>query len=185
MPVSLVKEVHRRLAQIIEPGDLCLDATAGNGLDTLFLAQLVKDSGTVHAMDVQKDALSITGSLLERHGLKDRVTTHLTCHSKMETVLPGNAKGQIRAITFNLGYLPKGDKSITTKKESTLPAVRNAYDWLAGAGVLSILCYRGHPGGKAEEEAVRELIDDENWMREIITGNESAESPVLHWIEKP
>ena len=118
MPVSLVKEVHRRLAGLIGPGDLCLDATAGNGLDTLFLARQVGDDGTVHAMDVQEDALSITGSLLEHHGLKDRVSTHLTCHSKMETVIPGNAKGRIRAITFNLGYLPKGDKSITTKAEN-------------------------------------------------------------------
>jgi methylase of polypeptide subunit release factors len=185
MPVSLVKEVHRRLAEVIGPGDLCLDATAGNGFDTLFLAQLVKDSGTVHVMDVQKDALSITGSLLERHGLKDRVTTHLTCHSKMETILPGNAKGQIRAITFNLGYLPKGDKSITTEPATTLAALRSAYDWLAENGVLSILCYRGHPGGKTEEEAVRKLIEDGNWKHEIITGNDSGESPVLHWIEKP
>ena len=113
------------------------------------------------------------------------MSTHLTCHSKMETVLPGNAKGRIQAITFNLGYLPKGDKSITTEPATTLAALRSAYDWLARAGVLSILCYRGHPGGKAEEEAVRKLIEDGNWMREIITGNDSAESPVLHWIEKP
>ena len=185
MPVSLVKEVHRRLAQVIEPGDLCLDATAGNGFDTLFLARLVGDNGTVHAIDVQDDALRITASLLEQHGLKDRVSTHLTCHSKMETILPGNAKGQIRAITFNLGYLPKGDKSITTEPATTLAALRSAYDWLAKAGALSVLCYRGHPGGKTEEKAVRKLIDDDNWMSEIITGNDSGESPVLHWIEKP
>ena len=57
MTISLVKEVHRRLAEVIGPGDLCLDATAGNGLDTLFLAQRAGEIGTVHAMDVQKDAL--------------------------------------------------------------------------------------------------------------------------------
>ena len=185
MAVSLVKEVHQRLAEVIGPGDLCLDATAGNGLDTLFLAQRAGDTGAVHAMDVQKDALRITARLLEQHHVRERVTTHLACHSQMEAVLPGTEKGRIRAITFNLGYLPKGDKSITTRKETTLPAVRNAYDWLAENGVLSVLCYRGHPGGKAEEKAVRKLIDDENWGHEIITGNDSGESPVLHWIENP
>ena len=185
MPVSLVKEVHRRLARAIGPGDLCLDATAGNGLDTLFLARQVGDNGSVHAMDVQDDALCITASLLEEHGLKDRVTTHLACHSKIETVLPRTAKGQIRAITFNLGYLPKGDKSITTEPATTLAALRSAYDWLVGTGVLSVLCYRGHPGGKTEEEAVRKLVDEGNWKSEIVTGNDSGESPVLHWIEKP
>ena len=184
MTVSLVKEVHRRLAEVIEPGDLCLDATAGNGLDSLFLAQQTEENGTVHALDVQDDALRITERLLEQHGLKDRVTIHLSCHSKMETVLPETEKGRIRAITFNLGYLPKGDKSITTKKETTLPAIRNAYDWLAKDGVLSILCYRGHPGGKSEEQGVRELIDNANWKHEEIVGNDSGESPVLHWIEK-
>lgn len=184
MTVSLVKEVHQRLAEIIEPGDLCLDATAGNGFDTLFLAQRAGDAGTVHAMDVQKDALRSTERLLEQSDVRERVTTHLTCHSKMETVLPGNAKGRIRAITFNLGYLPKGDKSITTRKETTLPAVRNAYDWLAENGVLSVLCYRGHPGGKAEEEGIRELIETCKWNGERLVGNNSDTSPVLHWIVK-
>ncbi len=184
MPRSLVKEVHRRLAGVIGKDDLCLDATAGNGLDTLFLAQLTKGKGGVHAMDLQKDALNATRALLEQHGLKKRVVTHLSCHSKMETVLPANAKGRIRAITFNLGYLPKGDKSITTEAETTLKALSSAYEWLAGNGVLSVLCYRGHPGGKAEEKAVRELIEDGCWKHEAVTGSDSGESPVLHWIEK-
>ena len=185
MAVSLVKEVHQRLAEVIGPGDLCLDATAGNGLDTLFLAQRAGDAGAVHAMDVQKDALRITERLLEQHHVRERVTTHLACHSQMEAVLPGTEKGRIRAITFNLGYLPKGDKTITTRKETTLLAVRNAYDWLAENGVLSVLCYRGHPGGKAEEEGIRKLIETCKWNGERLEGNNSDNSPVLHWIEKP
>jgi len=184
MSLSLVKEVHRRLNGVTGPGDLCLDATAGNGFDTLFLARQVGAEGTVHSMDLQSDALIMTGSLLEKHGLAERVTTHLSCHSKMETVLPPAAKGRIRAITFNLGYLPKGNKSITTKAETTLPAIRLAYDWLGRNGVLSVLCYLGHPGGKNEEETVRKLIQDQGWKNEIIPGNDSGESPVLHWIEK-
>ena len=184
MNVSLVQEVHRRLADVIKAGDLCLDATAGNGLDTLFLAQLVEESGTVHAMDVQEDALRITAGLLALNEVQKRVATHLSCHSKIETVLPPSAKGRIRGVTFNLGYLPKGDKSITTSEETTLPAIRIAYEWLVERGVLSILCYRGHPGGKSEEEEIRKLIHERGWKNETIAGNDSEESPVLHWIEK-
>lgn len=184
MTISLVKEVHRKLNEAIGPGDRCVDATAGNGFDTLFLAQRIGREGTVHAIDVQKEALHITERLLELNELRQRVTTHLACHSKLATVLPQTEKGRIRAITFNLGYLPKGDKSITTKKETTLPAIRNAYDWLAKEGVLSILCYRGHPGGKTEEQGARKLIDNANWKHEIITGSDSCDSPVLHWIIK-
>jgi len=184
MNVSLVQEVHRRLADVIEAGDLCLDATAGNGLDTLFLAQLVEESGTVHAMDVQEDALRITAGLLALNEVQQRVTTHLSCHSKIETVLPPSAKGRIRAVTFNLGYLPKGDKSITTSEETTLTALCIAHEWLVRRGVLSILCYRGHPGGKSEEEGVRKLIQERGWKNETMIGSDSSESPVLHWIEK-
>ena len=181
---SLVKEVHRRLEQIVRPGDLCLDATAGNGLDALFLARRVGQGGKVHAMDVQQEALSATEELLRRNGLSEALATHLCCHSKIESVLPPGAKGALRAVTFNLGYLPKGDKSITTEPETTLPAIRLAHGWLAPGGVLSALCYRGHPGGREEEQRVNALVEDCGWESEILAGNDSDESPVLHWVVK-
>ena len=184
MTIQLVKEVHRRLSQVIQPGDICLDATAGNGFDTLFLSQQVGANGRVHSIDVQSDALTITKNLLEHNGIAQRLITHLSCHSKMETVLPPSTKGEIRAITFNLGYLPKGDKSITTNEKTTLFAIHKAYDWLKERGVLSVLCYVGHPGGKKEEKTVRQLIKERGWKSEIIAGSVSAQSPILHWIEK-
>lgn len=184
MNLSLVKEVHLRLSNVIEAGDLCLDATAGNGLDTLFLAQHVGSTGTVHALDVQDEALRMTRRLLEQHGVSERMTTHLSCHSQMDLVLPRSEHGLIRATTFNLGYLPKGDKTIITERKSTLTALGMAYDWLRVGGILSVLCYRGHAGGKEEEEGVQKLIQQCGWKSEIIPGNDSSESPVLHWIEK-
>ena len=184
MTLQLVKEVHRRLSEVIQPGDICLDVTAGNGFDTLFLSQHVGPSGRVHSIDVQSDALANTKNLLDHKGIAERLITHLSCHSRMETVLPSSAKGEIRAITFNLGYLPKGDKSITTNEKTTLSAVDKAFGWLKDRGVLSVLCYVGHPGGKKEEKTVRQLIKERGWKNEIIAGSDSGESPLLHWIEK-
>lgn len=184
MKLSLVEEVHRRLKQEIGPGDLCLDATAGNGFDTLFLARQVATEGMVHAMDLQRDALRITQSLLERHGLEKYLSTYQSCHSQIDAVLPTSSKGRIRAVTFNLGYLPKGDKSIKTNTVTTLKALRHAYDWLQEKGMISVLCYVGHPGGRTEEQSVRKLIEERGWQSETIAGNDSKESPILHWIEK-
>jgi len=65
-----------------------------------------------------------------------------------------------RLICFNFGYLPGGDKSVTTSKETTLAAVEAAFEVLRPGGLLSMLCYTGHPGGKEEYEAVREAVAD-------------------------
>ena len=184
MSLSLVKEVHRRLERIILKGDHCLDATAGNGFDSLFLAQKVGPHGTIHAIDIQSQALLATRSLLENHELSERVTTHLACHSQINSFLPHEKKGLLKACLFNLGYLPAGNKAITTLSASTLSALCSSYDWLQNGGVISILCYRGHAGGKEEEEEVSALIKSRAWKEERIEGNESSASPILHWVEK-
>ena len=184
MKARLVEEVHRRLAKAVGPGDSCLDATAGNGLDSLFLARLVGPSGTVHAIDLQEEAIRNTQVLLHESHMDERLLIHQGCHSQIELFLPMEEKGNLRAIVFNLGYLPKGNKEVTTRKESTVSALRKGYEWLAAGGVMSVLCYRGHEGGKDEEAAVAELIRSSSWISQTLPGSDSGESPVLHWIEK-
>ena len=39
--------------QVLRPGDMAVDATAGNGADTLALARMVGPDGVVHGIDVQ------------------------------------------------------------------------------------------------------------------------------------
>jgi len=50
----VLQYAQQLLKATVEEGDTVVDATAGNGHDTLFLAQLVGDSGQVYAFDVQK-----------------------------------------------------------------------------------------------------------------------------------
>jgi hypothetical protein len=81
----------------------------------------------------------------------------------MAGVLPAELKGQVRVVTFNLGFLPHGrDQNTVTGPETTIPALNAALEFLAPGGVMTIVCYTGHPGGAEEAGAVHgwcEVLD--------------------------
>lgn len=139
------------LEQAITEGDNVIDATAGNGHDTLFLAQLVGGTGKVYAFDIQEDAVQAT-----RERVQDfqNVDVILDSHAKIEEYV----KEEIGAAVFNLGYLPKGDHSIITKSESTLAAIRQCVNLLKQNGLVAIVIYSGHEGGSEERDAVMDYV---------------------------
>lgn len=135
-----------------------MDATCGNGYDTLAMVNMVADesrSGRVYSMDIQETALQNTMSLLD--GLldpnkKEMVELYATCHSKMEEIVPRGVA--VRLVAFNLGYLPGGDKSVITKSETTRLGMEAASRILASGGLISMMVYVRHPGGMEEYETV-------------------------------
>ncbi|KAG7010442.1 ytqB, partial [Cucurbita argyrosperma subsp. argyrosperma] len=137
--------------RVIRTGDTVVDATCGNGYDTLAMLKMVADeagSARVYAMDVQKEALESTSALLDESlSEKERKLVKLSsiCHSRMEDVIPEGSP--VRLVAFNLGYLPGGNKAITTKSETTLQALEAAYRILKPGGLISLVVYVGHPGG--------------------------------------
>ena len=135
------------IERVVKSGDIAIDATMGNGHDTEKLARLVGENGHVYAFDVQEQAVNNTRTRLLEAGLAERATLHLASHDQMaELVLE-----PVRLVMFNLGWLPGGDKRITTRLESTLKAVNAALSLLLPMGVLCMCVYPGH------EEGVREL----------------------------
>ena len=145
----------KRLAgAALEAGALAVDATVGNGHDTLFLAERVGASGRVFGFDVQPEAVARTRRRLEAAGLAGRVTLFERGHEAMRAALPPEAIGRVRAVMFNLGYLPGGDKTRITRPGTTLPALTAALDLLAPGGVLTVVVYGAHPGGAEESDAV-------------------------------
>ena len=125
------------LRERLLPGDLAVDATAGNGHDTHFLAQLIGPEGKVFAFDVQPEAIAATQRLLQRWGVPEACYQLIgASHAEMVAHLPGDAEGRIAAVIFNLGYLPGGDKSVITRAETTLPAVRAALELLRPGGLF-------------------------------------------------
>ncbi|KAJ0924320.1 putative rRNA methylase, S-adenosyl-L-methionine-dependent methyltransferase [Helianthus annuus] len=138
--------------------DAVVDATCGNGYDTLAMANMVADescSGHVYSLDIQETALQNTASLLDKSldpHKRETVELFATCHSKMEEVVPRGVT--VRLVAFNLGYLPGGDKTVITKSETTLLGMNAASRILASGGLISVLVYVGHPGGMEEYEMV-------------------------------
>ncbi len=144
----------RYMEDCLRAGDLAVDATMGNGHDTVRLARLVGPEGRVVAFDIQAQALEQTGHRLAAEGLSDRVTLVRCSHARMAEYLPGAP----RLIAFNLGFLPGGDKTITTQPEETVTAIRAAMSLLAPGGMLLTCCYPGHPAGQRELDALDSLF---------------------------
>lgn len=143
----------------LQPGDMVVDATAGNGHDTLFLAQHVLPGGHVVAFDIQADAIRQTKARLEEASMDMAGVTLVNAgHETLTASLPAPCHGKLRACMFNLGYLPGGDKARITQVESTLSALQQALDQLAEDGVLTIVVYPGHEGGREEAAKVEQWL---------------------------
>ena len=159
---TAVQWSHHIVGPRLNAGDWVVDATAGNGHDTVFLAKHVLPAGRVFVFDVQAEAIAQTRVRLERgeSGVPslENVRLHHAGHERLSELLPLEARERLRVVMFNLGYLPGGDKSLITKVETTLSALQQALDWLASDGVLTVVVYPGHEGGGNEAEAVQQWM---------------------------
>ncbi|WP_079913564.1 class I SAM-dependent methyltransferase [Paenibacillus sp. 32352] len=158
--LSILSFAHKLIQERVAPGETVVDATAGNGVDTVFLAKCVGPRGTVHAFDIQEQALLLT----EQRVAKEvpggsSVQLHLRSHALLKDTLPIAAHGHVGAVMFNLGYLPGADQETITKPESTIPALQSALDVLRAGGILTIALYTGHEGGGLEAEAVHQWVE--------------------------
>lgn len=146
--VNISKEICKNK---LKKGDIAVDATMGNGNDTLFLCNLVGQQGKVYSFDVQVEALESTENKLHQNNIHCAKLI-LDGHENMDKYLEEEPK----VILFNLGYLPGNSKKITTKKETTLEALKKALNIVKKEGVIILVIYPGHYEGMLEKEA---LID--------------------------
>lgn len=151
---SVLQQAKLILRERVATGGVAVDATVGNGHDTLFLAELVGETGHVYGFDIQQSALDSAKIRFSDAGLDDRVSLLHAGHERMGEVLPAEVKGQIQAVTFNLGYLPGGDKTVVTRSGTTIQALSSALEWLAPGGIITAVLYNGHPGGQEEQDEV-------------------------------
>jgi hypothetical protein len=149
--MTITDWVHSVLASSIEEGDFCIDATAGKGKDTLFLAEQVGQKGKVLAFDIQKDAIDQAQKLICEKGYENLVEFHLCGHEHMDEYAEAESAS---VILFNLGYLPGGDHALATKESTTLEAAKKGLSILKKQGVMCICIYSGGDSGFSEKEAV-------------------------------
>ena len=170
---------HDFLAQVITQEDIVVDATMGNGYDTLFLAKLAKQ---VYAFDIQEQALKQTSQRLLEAGLTN-VKLILQGHETVDQFVT-----EVKAAIFNLGYLPSADKSIITQPQTTLEALEKLCQMLVKGGRIAIMIYYGHEGGDIERDAVLDFVSQlpqQEYTATIYrTLNQINNPPFLVMIEK-
>ncbi|MEW4531417.1 FAD-dependent oxidoreductase [Maioricimonas sp. JC845] len=182
----LTQQAHQIVREVVAAGDVAVDATAGNGHDTRLLAQLVGERGRVFAFDVQEAALEQTAKRLREAGLNN-VTLLQRDHAGLAAAVPEDLHGQVAAVMFNLGYLPGGDHTIVTRTGSTLRALQAALAMLRPGGVMTVMVYRGHPGGAEEAAAVERLLQEcDTGLFEFRTIDDHASEtgPRLHVLSR-
>lgn len=154
---------HAYWKEHLHPGDVAIDATCGNGYDTAVLAKILlpHSNSLIIGLDVQQEAIDQTSERLKKSFPEpdlSRVMLYRRCHAD---IAPLPLPVPPHLIVYNLGYLPGGNKTITTKRETTLQSLKSAVDLLAKDGALSITCYPGHEEGAREEAAILE------WAKEL------------------
>ena len=145
---------HTVLLPILSSAKCVVDATAGNGHDTVFLAEHSSDDCAVYAFDIQQDALDSAKRLVDEKGVAKKVHLVLDSHENVEA----HIAGEIDAAMFNLGYLPTGDHLITTQADSTMKAIMTMVRKLSVGGMVTIVSYSGHEAGAKEQTRLFEEL---------------------------
>ncbi len=139
---------HELVKACVQSGDVVVDATLGNGHDALFLANCVGARGRVIGFDVQQAAVEASSARLA--DCEATVDLHHCGHEKLADFAPAG----LGAVMFNLGYLPNADHSVITLPATTLAALESAVELMRPRGILSVMCYPGHDGGREEANEV-------------------------------
>lgn len=186
--ISLVKEAHDLIRDNLHPGDIAIDATVGNGHDTVFLAEQVGASGRVYGFDIQQAAIDSTREKFRQAYAMECLTLIHASHALMAEKIPAHYHGKISVIMFNLGYLPGGDKSIITQTDSTLTALTIASRILSPNGIITLLAYPGHQGGDQETDQVKiwceQLNPDQFNVSTLYSTEHKDSAPRLFVIRK-
>lgn len=172
---------HAFLETVLNQEAYALDATMGNGHDTLFLAQKAKQ---VYAFDIQQKALEATYKRLNDAKELDKVNLYWSGHENIDRYVAV----PLQAAIFNLGYLPGCDKTIATKAKTTLIALDKVLKLLDKKGRLAIMVYPGHKEGAIEQEAIRQWACDLDQKQYTVMQyqalNQVNTPPFLIMIEK-
>ncbi|MDX8430554.1 MAG: class I SAM-dependent methyltransferase [Candidatus Algichlamydia australiensis] len=175
---SHIDLAHDFWKKVLQPGDIAIDATCGNGNDSLFLAQLIAPTGQLHCIDLQKEAIENT-----RSKLKFFLSNTHFYHGSHIVLPPVSPK----IIVYNLGYLPGSDKSVTTMTASTLASIENALQIIRPGGLISITCYPGHSEGAVEEKSISNFVSSiskNKYTSTSIEWKNRLKSPSLIFIQR-
>jgi SAM-dependent methyltransferase len=186
----VAKALHQALLRLEQggPPPLALDCTAGNGRDTVFLAEAVGPCGLVLAFDIQPEALAATRRQLEQKGLLDRARLVQAGHETLAVHVPQPREAAIDAALFNLGFLPRSDRKTVTVPGTTLAALEALESRIRPGGICSAHCYLGHQGGAEEAREVEiwfRVLNQRNWrVLRLEFANKTRNREILFLAER-
>ena len=166
--------VHHFIEDHVQVGDICVDATMGNGNDTALLSKLAGEEGKVIAFDIQQMALDNTAKKLTEEECPENYQLVLESHEKMGEYAKENT---VSCITFNLGYLPGGDHNKATKGESSISAIETGLSLLKRKGLMTVCIYSGSDSGFEEKDAVLAYLKGLDSKKYLVIISEYANRP--------
>lgn len=166
---------HYIINNFLHQKNVAIDATLGNGYDTKYLSNNFKK---VYSFDIQKEACE---NFIDSN---NNVTVICDSHDQFNKYI----HEEVDCIMYNLGFLPGGNKCITTMHETSLKSIKDGLDLLKSGGFITICIYRGHDEGKIEESCILEYLEclPKSKYGVMIHSflNRSKSSPLLAVIEK-
>lgn len=159
----------------IDHNIICVDATLGNGNDSLYISQLIKNKGIVFGYDIQEQSIINSNALFKLHNTKN-IITKLKSHEFIE-------EENIDLCIFNLGYLPRSDKKIKTNKTTTINALNSVISKMNKEKMLIIICiYIGHQEGLEESNALEEFVKNLPSNKYLVCKYQNYNRPLSPYI---
>jgi hypothetical protein len=179
---------HNLIKNFLKKDYICVDATLGNGYDTLFLANLFRKYNLkkIIGFDIQKKAIENSTAFLKKNiddSILKNIFFYLDSHENFSKYL--NEK--VNLFIYNLGYLPRSDKTITTLADSTIKSLKSAFEYLSDTSAICITLYPGHLNGEVEKNEVLKYLETADYKKySILHYNwiNKDKSPSVIWIEK-
>lgn len=144
-----INYIRRHIELFVTDKTTIIDATCGNGNDTLYLAQKYPNNEII-GFDIQQEAINNSKKRCQGY---TNVNFILDSHQNLDEYVKSN----VSLAVFNLGYLPRADENITTKAKSTIIAIQKIMDILISGGGIIITLYRGEANIE-ETELVLEFV---------------------------
>ncbi len=178
---SHLSTTHQLWKKLVGPGDRIIDATVGNGHDTLYLARLLNGNGELIGYDIQSEALAQADRRFQQLSSEQRKIIFLKqqSHALFD-------EQNVKLIVYNLGYLPGGDKTVTTISATTVQSVQHALEIITEDGAISITCYPGHEEGEKEQKALLKFLQtlpSSQWSICHYQWINRPRSPTVVWIK--
>lgn len=181
-------EAQKFAKRYLTAGSIAIDATCGNGFDTLFLAEEVGVTGVVYGVDIQERAIETVRAKLLEAACLSQCRLVVGSHAQLNAIVDPEHTSVVSVVMFNLGYLPLGDKSIVTNPESTVTGLEQAFELVRHGGLISVLAYPGHAGGLEESKCVAAWIERHGHGKGLQVQKHqdpnNANSPVLWLLTK-